>query len=165
MSRLTTVELYKENMKFSVAHFTIFSATERERLHGHNYTVYVALDTIVEDNGLTFDYRYYKEKARQLCRQLNQYVLIPAQSPYLTLDEDQNYLYAVFNDERIPFLPRDVKVLNVANITVEDLSLWFIEQLVADQAELDKNRIQKILVKVASGPGQTGSACWERQHG
>ena len=40
--RTTTLELYKEEMKFSAGHFTIFSATERENLHGHNFSVYVA---------------------------------------------------------------------------------------------------------------------------
>ena len=34
MEELTTIEIDKENLKFSAAHFTIFSGTERERLHG-----------------------------------------------------------------------------------------------------------------------------------
>ena len=45
MTRLSTIEIYKENMKFSAAHFTIFSDTHREHLHGHNYTAHVALTT------------------------------------------------------------------------------------------------------------------------
>ena len=39
MERLTTLYIDKESHKFSAAHYTIFSATERERLHGHNYSV------------------------------------------------------------------------------------------------------------------------------
>ena len=38
---VTTVELQKESMKFSAGHTTIFSATEREPLHGHMYQVYL----------------------------------------------------------------------------------------------------------------------------
>ena len=39
MSRLTTLYIDKEAHKFSAAHYTIFSASDRERLHGHNYSV------------------------------------------------------------------------------------------------------------------------------
>ncbi|MDB3933713.1 6-carboxytetrahydropterin synthase, partial [Luminiphilus sp.] len=43
MTRLTTLHIEKEAHKFSAAHYTIFSATERERLHGHNYFVSVRI--------------------------------------------------------------------------------------------------------------------------
>ena len=43
MTRLTTLHITKEVHKFSAAHYTIFTATERERLHGHNYFVSVRL--------------------------------------------------------------------------------------------------------------------------
>ena len=39
MTDLCTLYIDKESHKFSAAHYTIFSATERERLHGHNYSV------------------------------------------------------------------------------------------------------------------------------
>src|SRR5580704_9461333 len=93
---LTTIELQKEVMKFSAGHTTIFSATEREPLHGHHYGVYLALTTWVEENGMTFDYRYYKEKVRQLCKHLNQTFLMPMYSPYLTQEEDDEYYYFTF---------------------------------------------------------------------
>ena len=68
---LTTVELQKESMKFSAGHTTIFSATEREPLHGHLYHVYLGLTTWVLHNGMTFDYRYYKKKIQKLMLRLN----------------------------------------------------------------------------------------------
>ena len=39
MSQLATLHIDKQAHKFSAAHFTIFSETDRERLHGHNYGV------------------------------------------------------------------------------------------------------------------------------
>ena len=98
---LTTVELQRESMKFSAGHTTIFSATEREPLHGHMYGVYLALTTWVEDNGMTFDYRYYKERILVLCRQLNQTFLMPQFSPFLTFSEDAEYYYFIFNHKKI----------------------------------------------------------------
>ena len=60
-TQVSTIELFKEAMKFSAGHFTIFSETERERLHGHNFTVYVALTGEVNDKGMIADYRDFND--------------------------------------------------------------------------------------------------------
>lgn len=159
---LTTVELQKESMKFSAGHTTIFSATEREPLHGHHYGVYLGLTTWVEENGMTFDYRYYKAKVHELCRYLNQTFLMPTLSPYLTQEEDEEYYYFTFNHKKIPFLKEDITLLPVTNITVEELSKWFVEALIKDKAELTRHRIEKVVVKVFSAPGQSASHTWEK---
>lgn len=159
---LTTVELQKESMKFSAGHTTIFSATEREPLHGHMYTVYLALTTWVEENGMTFDYRYYKERIYKLCRFLNQTFLMPQFSPFLQFSEDDEHYYFTFNHKKIPFLKEDVTLMPLTNITVEELSRWFVEELIKEKAELDRHRIEKIVVKVFSAPGQSASHEWQR---
>ncbi len=161
MTYATTVELQKESMKFSAGHTTIFSATEREPLHGHMYQVYLALSTVVEENGMTFDYRYYKQKVHALCRQLNQTFLMPTQSPFLTHREDSTYHYFTFNHKTMPFLKEDVTLLPLTNITVEELSRWFVQELIKDDIELAKHRITRILVKVFSAPGQSASHQWQ----
>lgn len=158
---LTTVELQKESMKFSAGHTTIFSATDREPLHGHMYTVYLALTTWVAENGMTFDYRYYKERIHALCKQLNQTFLMPQYSPFLEYAEDETYHYFTFNHKKIPFLKEDVTLMPLTNITVEELSRWFVNQLIKDQHELERHRIQRVVVKIFSAPGQSGSHTWE----
>ncbi|MCA0403578.1 MAG: 6-carboxytetrahydropterin synthase [Proteobacteria bacterium] len=159
---LTTVELQKESMKFSAGHTTIFSATEREPLHGHMYNVYLALTTTVEENGMTFDYRYYKERIHKLCRHLNQTFLMPELSPFLQMAEDDEYYYFTFNKKKIPFLKEDVTLMPLTNITVEELSRWFVLELIKDKEELVKHRIEKIVVKVFSAPGQSASHEWQK---
>lgn len=159
---LTTVELQKESMKFSAGHTTIFSATEREPLHGHMYNVYLALTTWVEENGMTFDYRYYKERIFLLCKKLNQTFLMPQYSPFLQYAEDDEYYYFTFNHKKIPFLKEDVTLMPLTNITVEELSRWFVNELISDKEELDKHRIEKIVVKVFSAPGQSANHEWCR---
>jgi 6-pyruvoyltetrahydropterin/6-carboxytetrahydropterin synthase len=159
---LTTVELQKESMKFSAGHTTIFSATEREPLHGHMYCVYLALTTWVEENGMTFDYRYYKERIHVLCRQLNQTFLMPQFSPFLQYAEDDEYYYFTFNHKKIPFLKEDVTLMPLSNITVEELSRWFVNELIKDTEELDRHRIDKVVVKVFSAPGQSANHEWHR---
>ncbi len=159
---LTTVELQKESMKFSAGHTTIFSATEREPLHGHMYMVYLGITTWVKENGMTFDYRYYKQKMQELCRLLNQTFLMPTQSPYLSMVEDDEYYYFTFNHKKIPFLKEDVTLMPLTNITVEELSRWFINKLIEDDKELVRHRIEKMKVKVFSAPGQSASHQWRK---
>lgn len=163
MSYLTTVELQKESMKFSAGHTTIFSATDREPLHGHMYAVYLALTTRVEENGMTFDYRYYKERIHVLCRHLNQTFLMPQFSPFLECSEDADYYYFKFNHKTMPFLKEDVTLMPLTNITVEELSRWFVTELIADREELDRHRIEHVVVKVFSAPGQSASHEWRRE--
>ena len=162
MARLSTIELHKESMKFSSGHFTIFSATQRERLHGHNYSVHAAITTLIEDQGLNFDYRYYKQKLHELCKELNQGFLLATESKFLRIEFDGDYCYAHFNDEKIPFLKKDVILLPLTNITVEELSLWFVNRLTEDTQTLHKHAIQNITVKVFSTPGQSASSCWSK---
>jgi 6-pyruvoyltetrahydropterin/6-carboxytetrahydropterin synthase len=159
---LTTVELQKETMKFSAGHTTIFSATEREPLHGHMYSVYLGITTWVEENGFTFDYRYYKKRIHALCAHLNQTFLMPQYSPFLIFEEDETYYYFTFNNKKMPFLKEDVTLMPLTNITVEELSRWFVQELIQDADELNKHRIEKIVIKVSSAPGQSASHEWQR---
>ena len=162
MTRLSTIEIYKENMKFSAAHFTIFSDTHREHLHGHNYTAHVALTTEIIENGLSFDYRFYKDKLFEHCQLVNHTTILPMESKYMQIEAQGDYLYAYYNGEKIPFLKSDVTLLPICNTSVEELSNWFLQKLIADPAQLEEHNIKNITVKIFSGPGQSGSTYWER---
>lgn len=162
MARLSTIELCKEEMKFSAGHFTVFSSEIRENLHGHNYNVYLSITTFIEDEGFSFDYRFYKEKLYNLCQTLDETVLIAGLCKHLSIAEEPDYFHVHFNNEKMVFLKRDVKILPVTNITVEELSYWLLKQLLADEEELEKNKISKLKIKVFSGPGQSASADWQK---
>lgn len=159
---LTTIELEKESMTFNAGHTTIFSATEREPLHGHYYQVAVAVDAWVSENGMKFDYRYYKKRVGDLCRQLNQIFLMPMYSPHLEFSQDDAYYYFKFDHKTMPFLKEDIKLMPLTNITIEELSKWFVEQLTNDPNELDELAVVGIKVKVYSAPGQCASFVWKR---
>ncbi len=111
---------------------------------------------------MTFDYRYYKRKIHDLCQHLNQTFLMPQFSPFLEYAEDDEYYYFTFNHKKMPFLKEDITILPVTNITVEELSRWFINRLIEEEEELNRHRIDKLLVKVFSAPGQSASHEWQR---
>jgi 6-pyruvoyltetrahydropterin/6-carboxytetrahydropterin synthase len=159
---LTTIELFKEAMKFSAGHFTIFSADRRERLHGHNFAVQVQITGEPDDNGMMGDYGVYKRVILDLCRSLDEYFLLPGRSPHLRLHEEGELLYAEFAGERIPFLRKDVLVLPIRNVTVEELARHLCARLVDEGALTDAAPIHALTVKVSSGPGQWGAATWRK---
>lgn len=164
--RETEIELYKESFKFSSGHFTIFSKTERENLHGHNFTVSIAIKSLVEKGGMTFNYSDAKKKIQELCAELNEYFLIPEFSEFLEINKDGKYYKIKFNDEELLFLERDIKILPVENITVEELSYYFLNRFIESFVDKihNKDLITEVKARVFSGPGQNGSARWSKNN-
>jgi 6-pyruvoyltetrahydropterin/6-carboxytetrahydropterin synthase len=161
VSRAATLELHKDEFSFSAGHFTVFSATEREDLHGHNYNVSLVMGVAIDNNGMAFDYRVYKKILLALCEKLDRRFLLANNSVYLKLEETPDMWLAHFNNERIPFLKRDVVVLPLTNITIEELSFWFLQALTTEPLQLQKNGISHITVRVYNGPGQSAAASWK----
>ena len=156
---LTTIEISKDYLHFNAAHFTLFSASEREDLHGHTFFVAASVDSPVGEDGLAFDYNLFKQALSALCRELDEKVLLPERSPHLRLERCQGYVIAAFADERIPFLPRDVLTLPIRNVTVEELAPWFLGRLRANP-RITALPIVRLALRVSSGPGQWASAVW-----
>ncbi len=161
---VTSIEISKDYLHFSSAHFTIFSQQEREDLHGHTFYVTATVTTQVGDNGLAFDYNLLKDKLKALCDQLDEKVLLPAHSPHLEIRRERllggvEYVIATFNGEQLPFLPRDVLLLPVRNVAVEELAPWFLAQLRSDD-QIQALDLQELLLRVSSGPGQWAGATW-----
>lgn len=158
---LSTIELFRNDMKFSAAHFTIFSATERERLHGHNYYVHASITAEFLSPGITYDYSITRKEILSLCKQLNEYLLLPQHSPYLKITENaENYLVE-FNQDKMTFLKKDTIILPIANVTSEELARWFLEKLTADKKALQEKRIHVLEIKISTTAGQFASASWE----
>jgi 6-pyruvoyltetrahydropterin/6-carboxytetrahydropterin synthase len=157
METLTTLYIDKESHKFSAAHFTIFSAVERERLHGHNYSVSARFVAPMGDNGFAADYNVYKSRLAVLCDSLDEYMLLPADSPHLTLATEGDEYVATFAGQSMRFLRSDTQILPIRNVTVEELSRYLLDRLVADSADDD---LREVELCVASGPGQKGCSLW-----
>lgn len=158
MTRLTTLYIDKEAHKFSAAHYTIFTATDRERLHGHNYSVSARIVAPMGLNGFSADYNVYKNRLKKLCDALDEYMLLPENSPYQTLEVTEDEVIATFNGQNLRFPRAETLILPVVNITVEELAHYLLEQLLA-LGEPSETLVE-VEVGVSSGPGQTGAAIW-----
>ncbi len=157
----STVELYRQDMKFSAAHFTIFNATERERLHGHNYHVHTYVTAALDDAGITYDYSITRKQVLALCRSLNEYMLLPAESPHLNIGEQDDQYVVKYGKDTMYFLKNETLLLPIKNTTSECLAQWFVDQLTEDQADLADKQIIKIKVAVSTTPGQCSVAKWK----
>ena len=153
------IEIHKQAHHFSCAHFTIFSATKRENLHGHNYSVQARAQSTIADTGLCFDYNELKQMIEEVCDSLDETTLVPALSPYVSIRQEENYVCVDFADETLKFLPRDVRVLDVRNVTVEELANWFIAKLTSSQ-EFQRLSIVRFELSVSSGPSESATATW-----
>ena len=159
--KLGRIEIAKQALNFSAAHFTIFSATEREDLHGHNWQVECELTSPINEQGLIFDYSRIKRLIREICDEMDEKMLLPSRSPHLSIERDGNYVVGVYNDERIPFLERDVLTLPITNISVEELSRYILDRML-DHEEIAREDIREMTIKVSSSPGQKGATTWTR---
>lgn len=155
--QLATLYIDKESHKFSAAHYTIFSATERERLHGHNYSVSAKIVAPMGNNGFAADYNVYKNRIKRLCDELDEYMILPEHSPHQTLDDEDTYYRVVFAGDTLYFPKSDTLVLPIVNATVEEFSRYLLGRIVADSRGEDLREVQ---ICVASGPGQKGCTTW-----
>ena len=153
----TRIEIVKQSLHFAAAHFTIFSATERENLHGHNFQVRAVLDCKIGQDGIVFDYNIAKDAIQSVCDSLDEHMLLPELSPHLEIHRVQDGVDVRFAGESMSFLSRDVVLLPIRNTTVEELSQWFLCELLHNPLIQDLP-IQAIELGIASGSGQWGVA-------
>ncbi len=154
-----SIDIHKESLHFACAHFTIFGSDHRENLHGHNYFVRATASGPIDDNGLCFDYNTLKNEIELICNKLDETTLLASESPYLKFESDDDYVTVIFGDERLLFLKRDVLLLPIRNVTVEELATWFLDQLTSCDV-FPELAMTELVLTISSGPSQSASVSW-----
>lgn len=125
-----SIEVQKEYFKFSAAHFLIFPDGSAERLHGHNYRVFLELDAGLDEHGLVVDFKRIKPVVRELLDALDEHFLVPGEHHELRVSELEGEGVEVLYRERRYELPReDVIVLPVNNTSSENLAAYIGREL------------------------------------
>ncbi len=157
MSGTFSLHLGKEDFKFSAAHFTVFSGSEAEPLHGHDYRVMVELyGSELDDLDFLIPVNVVKRDIRAECAALDEKILLPERCPHLGLTRHGETTAAVFDSRCYEFPSSEVVLLPVANVTVEALarSLW---QRLRDRWAHLQDRMDVVEVTVTETPGQGAS--------
>lgn len=153
-----SVYVSKESFKFNAAHFIAYKGF-RERLHGHNYRMSVRMkgDRIGTD-GYVIDFGVMKKMAKDICKRMNEHFIVPTRSDVLDIDStDERALRIVCEDgSRFEFPKSDVLMLPIVHSSVEEISAYITDQLLAKVGvdTLRSRGIHTIQVSVSEAPGQ-----------
>ncbi|TAJ25414.1 MAG: 6-carboxytetrahydropterin synthase [Planctomycetota bacterium] len=159
-----SIELEKEYFKFSAAHFLIFEDGSAERLHGHNYRVYVEIEARLSQHGLVIDFKQVKPVVRELVDELDEHWLVPGEHAELRHAEREDGSIEVRYRERRYVAPReDVIVLPINNTSAENFATWLARELQRRLAARFADLVvQRLRVAVEETAGQRGVYLYER---
>ena len=120
------VEVTKDYLVFSSAHFITFKGHQCESLHGHNYRVGVAVEGTVDPETLfVLDFSILKQITRRLVDDIDHKVLLPSNNPKLAFREDRDRLHVdYFGEPTYVFPRRDCALLPIPNTTAEMLAQY-----------------------------------------
>ncbi len=147
----------REQYKFSCAHMTVFPDGTKERLHGHNYTVAVALELDRIDLQAMLPFRAIKTVLGELCAAWKERVFIAQHNPHLVIVRNDDELEFTLCNQRYVMPIGDALLLPIENITVEGLAAYVAEILGPQIAALSPH-VTSLEVTIAEHPGQ-GASC------
>ncbi|HEU0031014.1 MAG TPA: 6-carboxytetrahydropterin synthase [Kofleriaceae bacterium] len=151
------ISIARDQYKFSCAHMTVFPDGTKERLHGHNYSVAIAIDVARVDLASMIPFAAIKTLVADLCKGWKERVLIAAQNPYLVIVRDDSELELRLCNERYVMPRGDALLLPIDNISVEALAAHVAELLAPAIAKLSPH-VLALEARVEESPGQ-GASC------
>lgn len=147
------IEITKDYLGFAAAHFITMKG-KCERLHGHNYQIWVEVEGALTEDGYVFDFSQLKQLAKSLCDQLDHRVLLATENPQIQVRQEANSTYAVYGSQSYMFPSNDVVCLPISNTTAELLATYLARQFAQLLREQPGHALQAVGVWVAEGPGQ-----------
>jgi 6-pyruvoyltetrahydropterin/6-carboxytetrahydropterin synthase len=152
------IRIARAEHKFSCAHMTVFADGTKERLHGHNYTIAVALDVDRIDLASMIPFTPLKTAIRELCASWKEHLLLAAHNPWFTILRDADELEFTLCNQRY-VLPRgDALLLPIDNISVEALAAHAASLLHTRLSSLSLLQASHLEVTIEESPGQ-GASC------
>ncbi len=151
----------QDQHKFSVAHMTVFPDGSKERLHGHNFNVAVALDLRAVGFEHLIDIGVVKAAVEAQCREWNEHLLLGEHNPRLTIVRRAPELEFTLCGRRYVVPADEAILLPVDNVVVENLSVEFARRVIARLGPvLRPDVVAGVEVDVREARGQGGSSYW-----
>jgi 6-pyruvoyltetrahydropterin/6-carboxytetrahydropterin synthase len=158
MQRAWSIHIEKDYLKFSSAHFLIFPDGTAERIHGHNYKVFVTVHTELDEHGLVINFKDIKPMIRDLVDELDEMLLIPGKHPELVAEPTDGGQCEIRYRDRFYSIPADeVLVLPVSNTSAENLAGYLADRLLAQfQTRFPGVELLGMDIEVEETKGQRG---------
>jgi 6-pyruvoyltetrahydropterin/6-carboxytetrahydropterin synthase len=155
------INIAREQHKFSCAHMTVFPDGSKERLHGHNYTIAIALEVDTITLQAMIPFAPIKQAIAEICAAYKERVLLAELNPHFKIVRDDGELEFTLCGERY-VLPRgDVLLLPIDNISVERLAAYLAVVLEQKLPMLKAPQVRTLEVTVEESPGQGSTAILE----
>lgn len=147
------LEITKDYLDFAAAHFITFKG-KCERLHGHNYQMWVEIEGELTEDGYVFDFTELKAIAKNLCAALDHRVLLATNNPQIRVWHEGSSTFAEYRSQRYQFPTDDVVLLPIGNTTAELIATYLAQQFVQHLRQIEGHFVQNVGVWIAEGPGQ-----------
>src|SRR5688572_12089779 len=161
MQRRHRLSIARDQYKFSCAHMTVFPDGTKERLHGHNYQLAVAIDVSDVRLAAMIPFAPVKVALGELCHAWKERVLIADRNPHYQLvrDDGAELEFRLCGQRYV--LPRgDALILPIDNIAVEPLAAHVADLLLERLAgALAAPHVLGLEATVSESPGQ-GASCY-----
>ena len=122
------IEITKDYLGFAAAHFITMQG-KCERLHGHNYQVWIEVEGALTPDGYVFDFIVLKQIAKEVCDALDHRVLLATENPKIIVQHDESAIHATYDTQHYQFPADDVALLPISNTTAELLATYIAGQL------------------------------------
>lgn len=129
MASSFAIQVAKENLKFSAAHFIAYPGF-REPLHGHNYQVGVKIEGQLGPTGYVLDFGVIKRLLKTIVDQLDERTIIPARSDCLRIRSEGAQIHVRYESDEFVIPASDVALLDIVHSSAEELARWIWDQLV-----------------------------------
>jgi 6-pyruvoyltetrahydropterin/6-carboxytetrahydropterin synthase len=159
MNESYSVQITKDYLVFSAAHFITFAGNQCERLHGHNYRVAAEIDGPLDENHYVVDFIALRDELKAIVDALDHHVLLPTSHPQIKVTADDRQVEARFEDRRWLFPREDCMLLPVPNTTAELLARYIGQRLLARLADSLVEQFTRLRIRVDENCGQWG--CWQ----
>ncbi|MEO8201856.1 MAG: 6-pyruvoyl tetrahydropterin synthase family protein [Gemmatimonadota bacterium] len=148
------VNVSKDYLTFSSAHFITFSGHQCESLHGHNYRVGVTVEGDVDPEcAFVVDFAILKDVIRGLLKPMDHRVLLPTKNAKLAFrEEGESLIVDYFGKRRFIFPLTDCCLLPITNTTAEMIAEYLAQQVGPPLARF--SRLAAIEIEVEESVGQ-----------
>jgi 6-pyruvoyltetrahydropterin/6-carboxytetrahydropterin synthase len=137
---------------------TVFADGTKERLHGHNYTVALALEVDRVELAAMIPFAPIKAAIGDICSAWKEHLLLAARNPLFEIVRDAVELEFRLCGERYVVPRGDALLLPIDNISVESLAAHVAEVLRDKIAVLGLPQALALEVTIEESPGQ-GASC------
>ena len=150
------VQLEKDTLVFSAAHFITFNGNICESLHGHNYRVKCEVTGPLDENGYVVDFIALRDALNEIVQSLDHHVVLPAEHSSIKVADDGKEVLVTFESKRWIFPSEDCVILPLANTTAELMARYIAVELKSKTQATFGAAISKLIVAVDENRGQWG---------